>query len=567
VGQPSLQIRVDANRDGTIDFEDKVDETDEEKPYRFWLNDDRDSSGQDAKTGSVDSDDSIISHVRDLEDCTQLQIKLPTSIKTKVEQGYTLAIETTGGLQVNVYKAVQAGADYLTDEGVANQQLNGEFPVGTLQWKFGQSVTLNNLQAFIRPNEYGDTPIPSVFEGKIAGEGTIKLLLKKPDGAVESSSEVHVKLMEARNMFEQAHVETARADNRFRLPWEAPYTYEEPTVSYANDTPNFETPPGETKQCIVFVHGFNNTLFERQNWSETMFKRLWHQGYKGRFAAFHWPTPIEGEGKDLLFSTEYLALKYGSVLKAYFDDVDNPGGLKQRLPGYTMNVAAHSAGNIIVGEALKQGLAIDNYALMQAAVPASCYDVRDQPGLLLQDDLVKKEKSSPTPDLAQDLGYRGYLANVQGNLVNFYNPVDGALETGFDVEVVWKGILVPTRLSYHIFQRKYKPFESEVKSDYDYDKERNVPILHHPKVKPSKEKERDVTNAHESMAFVARSRTKAAGAEGLTGGSIDSAVNLETEFGFGNTREEHSAQFNRNIQQKMTKFYRQLGIKLKVLEE
>src|SRR3989338_9195461 len=73
----------------------------------FWRNDDRDSSGQDAQTGAVDSADNKVLHVRDLEDFAQIAVKVPASIKDKIlNQGYKLAIQTTGGLQVNVFKAV-----------------------------------------------------------------------------------------------------------------------------------------------------------------------------------------------------------------------------------------------------------------------------------------------------------------------------------------------------------------------------------------------------------------------------------------------------------------------------
>ena len=34
-------------------------------------------------------------------------------------------------------------------------------------------------------------------------------------------------------------------------------------------------------------------------------------------------------------------------------------------------------GNIVVGSALIEGMTINNYALMQAAVPAACYDERE----------------------------------------------------------------------------------------------------------------------------------------------------------------------------------------------
>ena len=43
-----------------------------------------------------------------------------------------------------------------------------------------------------------------------------------------------------------------------------------------------------------------------------------------------------------------------------------------------------------------------------------------------------KEASNPTPEFADDLGYRGYLAalGVSGNVVNFHNFDDYALASG-----------------------------------------------------------------------------------------------------------------------------------------
>ena len=37
---------------------------------------------------------------------------------------------------------------------------------------------------------------------------------------------------------------------------------------------------------------------------------------------------------------------------------------------------AHSMGNIVVGSALREKAVINNYALMNAAIPAECYDDR-----------------------------------------------------------------------------------------------------------------------------------------------------------------------------------------------
>jgi hypothetical protein len=56
-----------------------------------------------------------------------------------------------------------------------------------------------------------------------------------------------------------------------------------------------------------------------------------------------------------------------------------------------------------------------------------------------------------------------------------------------------------------------------------------------------------VTDKHEIRAIVARSRTKAVGAEGAVQGTFRDTVDLSARFGFGNTRPEHSAQFDRPI--------------------
>jgi hypothetical protein len=68
--------------------------------------------------------------------------------------------------------------------------------------------------------------------------------------------------------------------------------------------------------------------------------------------------------------------------------------------------------------------------------------------------------------------------------------------------------------------------------------------------------ERQRTDPHESMAYLARSLTHAVGAEGRTRGVVSrGGVNLFTAFGFDDNRAEHSAQFNRPIQRGLVGFY------------
>jgi len=114
----------------------------------------------------------------------------------------------------------------------------------------------------------------------------------------------------------------------------------------------FDPPADEESKALVFVHGWDMTMDDYHSFSETMFKRLWHQGYRGRFCAFRWPT-ISGGLMDHYNTSEHRAWKYGPALAAYV--ASQPGH-------YPKNIAAHSMGNIVAGAALLSGMAINNYA-------------------------------------------------------------------------------------------------------------------------------------------------------------------------------------------------------------
>src|SRR5262249_24100289 len=104
--------------------------------------------------------------------------------------------------------------------------------------------------------------------------------------------------------------------------------------------------------------------------------------------------------------------------------------LKSQLPNYTINIAAHSMGNIVTGSALARGMHIDNYLLMEAAIPSGCYvdSVNNYPPFI-----EAEQANHVTPDTGIDNGYRLFLqsftANV-GKVVSFFNVNDFALATG-----------------------------------------------------------------------------------------------------------------------------------------
>jgi pimeloyl-ACP methyl ester carboxylesterase len=257
-----------------------------------------------------------------------------------------------------------------------------------------------------------------VFEGVTEGKGQLVITINKADGTeIGEGPGVWFDLKNIKKMYERA---TATPSDGFGAPYNSSTEPTIPAISYqiyASDGNAFQAPPDEEKKALVFVHGWNMSFGEYQNFSETMFKRLWWQGYRGRFCAFRWPTMTD---LDSYNTSEHRAWKYGPALKAYVNS----------LPvGYIKNLAAHSMGNVVAGSALKAGLLLNNYALMQAAIPAGCYN--SDVSINNYARFVNAEVNDPTPDLANpDKGYRGHLTGVTGNLINFYNINDFALVAG-----------------------------------------------------------------------------------------------------------------------------------------
>jgi hypothetical protein len=187
-------------------------------------------------------------------------------------------------------------------------------------------------------------------------------------------------------------------------------------------------PIGATVPYILHVHGWNMETSEKDMYAEAMFKRLYWQGYQGRFGAFRWPTKsgfpgFWGEGLDPnnYDKSEWQAWKSGQ------------GGLRDLLvklnakyPGQ-VRLSAHSMGNVAAGEALRTpNLLAHTYVAMQAAVPSHCYDATTQPRsfAIADDNTPNRYAEYPAA------GNASYFATSAGSgrFVNFYNADDFALE-------------------------------------------------------------------------------------------------------------------------------------------
>ena len=286
----------------------------------------------------------------------------------------------------------------------------------------------------------------------------------------------------------------------------------------------------EAKQLLVFVHGWRMTQWDYESFSNTMFKRLYWAGYRGRFASLRWPTLSATTDPSFLqyltFNrSEYIAFKCAQGTEQYFRH------LRDRFPEYAIDVAAHSQGNILMMQTLTRFLqsgspVIDNYALMEGAVAAHCYDTT------ITNYFPFVVGVDPTPDV-----YRGYPGAINaalrpgGHMVNFFNELDFAVG-----------------LSWEANQTLNKP---DGMFGYQYLGTNGSYRIN-----------RLLTDAPEIMAFVARPRSKGVGTQAGVGGVIQGGqVDLHAQFGFTGGKDDHSGQFNRNVQVVLP-FYDELMFRL-----
>jgi hypothetical protein len=180
--------------------------------------------------------------------------------------------------------------------------------------------------------------------------------------------------------------------------------------------------------------------------------------------------------------------------------------------------------------------------------------------------LATAEVAKPTPHYHTALGYRGYLKDltqgISGNFVNYHNRNDFWLATGktADPPPVWVPVpplpipilvdLPPQDVHWIKNQIDYKPNDLVGPGEYKFYP--NNGAGNQVRFEKIFNNDRPVEDPHESMAYVARSRTRALGAEPADGNPAPPGaqeVDLNVEYGFDRPRPHHSGQFQLNIQE------------------
>ena len=287
-----VDLGVDNNRDGTLSLRSSGDQTSEQKPYRFWLNNDHDNYGDDSyddqqdhpwTTQSLDNANTVIESQRDLEDLSRLHFRVNGIEQALASGSITLGLKwahsISGAPGIRVFKAVESdgATKYLSDAATASDQMsNGRNALGVVQ---GTAV-------LDLPTSFWTGATPSsvkylLFEGLSEGEGELTRVFKRGATVIGQGGSVFLHLLDVRKMYERWRIAAAAS---FPDPDTSSVTTVS-GVSSVSDANGYPFQPAwdedtQDKSYIVCVHGWRKNYNGARSDEITMFKRLWQRGLR-----------------------------------------------------------------------------------------------------------------------------------------------------------------------------------------------------------------------------------------------------------------------------------------------
>jgi hypothetical protein len=438
-----IRLSLDVNHDGIMDESfNGPDNTSPDRPYVFWANNNYDRWDEDLIDGIQEEDSQnpattsgppdcdyagalglsgrTIPCPRDLEDFARLWVSGVSNTLSRLPAGSTVTLNWGDASDpdytnptIDVFQAadVDGGIGYLTNLTTASNQINNTLCRYVGRLGPGGSLLLNN--AAYTNGWAGDHYI---FCGVWYGSGALNLTIADGSGNPLAQSSQYIQIQDIKQMYERWTVGDNPGDPPFNLavrsadhlPYgmKAPFQYPYNAAVDTNDT------------YILSVHGYNIPLWEAEAFSETMFKRLYWQGYTGRFGEFRWPCRANPLQFD---SDEFTSWQSGTGLYHLLVT------LNSYYPG-NVYLFAHSLGNVAAGQALRMAtnVLVNTYIAAQGAVAVHAYDPSTPertPTLVA---------AYTTPDCYAKYWTNGapcYFNGVTGaaSYVNFFNTNDWAL--------------------------------------------------------------------------------------------------------------------------------------------
>jgi len=551
-----VSLNLDANHDGTMDtsFSGK-DATSSNSPFIFWANnnydrwlyDADDSANYEDGLNSIEVADTVSSDervpdchygeyygarmiptTRDLQDFARLWIGgVTTNLLAALPSGSTVTLNwgdvgspNPNNPTIDLFAAADpdGGIGYLTNSAIASNQINWAISPFIQRLVPGGSIQLNTI-AFA--NNWAGNHF--IWCGVTNGSGQLNLTVADANGNVLAQAAQWIQIVDIKQMYERWTV----GDNFTNLPLAV-------AIKASNDLPTnpvvqpFQYPAPQTTNTpyILFVHGWNMRTEDKDHFAETAFKRLFWQGYQGRFGSFRWPTGSGFQGwgtiatspteKDNYDSSEYQAWLSAQGLFNKLND------LNTEYPGHVY-LLAHSMGNVVAGEALRlagTNQVVKTYVASQAAVSAHTYDTSIANYSFYYPPW---SASADTPNVYGNW-FAGNNGGGAGQVISFYNTNDFALKRS-----VWQ------------FDQLLKPDQNVLQNGLDWNYHYNgspsdpAPWNHFYKVNlllntgVTFDIVNVLTNRYEVMGYAAQSWTTALGAT-LNVANLTRSLNLTTAW-------------------------------------
>ena len=489
--------------------------------------------------------------VNDLEDFNRLHIKLGSEFRELEQNASFGSFEfRLANAPINVFKAETEGLEYLTSLKSAVEQAKHRrlLALTPTTWQVIPKKQLN----------FNGGISPFIWEGCATGVYDLELsVLMKPTktGVPEEyigTRRVRLVLRDISSYFDCFG--TSASNN----------------ISVTKH--KFEDGKQQTEDYILFVHGFNVTLDEKRYWPGTMHKRLWWNGYRGRTGIFTWNCSNVNVTSDLIHRTLTLSVYDQSELKAW----QTGSTLRELLVnlircygsgnGGKVNVLAHSQGNIVTNEALRQlypQYSLDTYIASQAAISSSCFQHIDKPYFLEKEYRKKEHGFIPwltTPDVQahypgwNELSPRNqppYLYSMLKNkkarkMKNYYNPNDWALTAAMETSWEDNNAMRPNLGYGYKGDKHFYNYLLQYKLNFFYEGVRSSKgtVLKFPRVSEDYRR-KDTEDTHKIFSFVAQAWGSPIGTNDKTT-CFEKHTNLNI-MGFGGDHYSHSKQFRSNI--------------------
>ena len=383
----SFDLVPDWNRDLKIDDADRGQVT-AENPFRFWINDDQDSKGEDAGndydapgSSKPDASDLAVNTLRDLADFYPvfLDLQQPLAQLGRDDFQYFVSHYDTASQSKHHFMytdlSPSASGSYLTHIPTA------------------KAVADKNLISFCAYNQYvhpHGMGIPNSFlDAVAAGNGILLLEHAEPTteplvarivdrhGNLRLETTLPLSISSVEDMFAQKDLRGIVAKDLYTVANDWSGT---PQDRFITTEPANYPDSLTNDKAFIFTHGYNNNLQIARGGHAEMFKRLFWSGSKAKYYGVSWYGYQDQMHMNWLFGQAWVCPNYqGNVINA-FKTAPAYAEFVSSIQKPTKIVAAHSLGNIMLSSAIQDhALQVDQYYMINAAVSAEAYSAIEEP--------------------------------------------------------------------------------------------------------------------------------------------------------------------------------------------